>query len=104
MGNGIAIMYAVIFKAQIGKLDQAYHDNLKRMRELAENKYGCCEFISLTEGAREITISYWESLEQIQQWKCDAEHQQAQALGKSKWYKSYRIEVVEIIRQYGHTA
>jgi heme-degrading monooxygenase HmoA len=97
-------MYAVIFKAQIGKLDQTYHDTVKRMRELAENKYGCCEFISLAEGEWEIAISYWESLTQIQQWKNDAEHLQAQALGKSKWYKSYRIEVVEIIRQYGHTA
>jgi heme-degrading monooxygenase HmoA len=97
-------MYAVIFKAQIGKLDQTYHDTVKRMRELAENKYGCCEFISLAEGEWEIAISYWESLAQIQQWKNDAEHLQAQALGKSKWYKSYRIEVVEIIHQYGHTA
>jgi heme-degrading monooxygenase HmoA len=97
-------MYAVIFKAQIGKLDQTYQDTVKRMRELAENKYGCCEFISLAEGEWEIAISYWESLAQIQQWKNDAEHLQAQALGKSKWYKSYRIEVVEIIHQYGHTA
>lgn len=97
-------MYAVIFKAQIAKLDPAYHDTAKRMRELAENQYGCRGFISLFEGEQEIAISYWESLEQIQQWKNDAEHLQAQALGKSKWYKSYQIDVVEIIRQYGHTS
>jgi heme-degrading monooxygenase HmoA len=72
------------------------------MRELAMQQYGCIEFLSFTEGDQEISISYWETQEHIRQWKQNAEHFKAQALGKSMWYHAYQIEVVEIIRKYTH--
>ena len=72
------------------------------MRELAINQYGCTDFIAVTEGSNEIAISYWEDLEQIKKWKTDAEHLVAQELGRSTWYKSYKVEVVEIIREYNN--
>ena len=97
-------MYAVIFKAQIKELDQNYSETAKRMQELALQKYGCIEFLSLTEGDQEISISYWKTLEHIQQWKQNAEHLQAQAMGKSKWYNNYQVEIVEIHRQYSYPA
>ena len=70
------------------------------MRELATNKYGCTEFIAVTEGNNDIVISYWENQEQILKWKEDAEHLVAQELGRSIWYKNYKVEVVDIIREY----
>lgn len=94
-------MYAVIFKAEIDEIDQAYSETAQRMRALAMNKYGCREVTSCTEGKFEITISYWPDKERIRAWKNDPEHRQAQALGKSKWYKSYQVQVVEILHQYG---
>jgi len=96
-------MYAVIFKAEVNKLDKAYSEMASRMRELAINEYGCTEFTSCMEGNSEIAISYWPSKEAIQVWKNNPEHQQAQALGKSKWYKSYQVQVVEVLNQYGST-
>lgn len=93
-------MYAVIFEAQINQLDENYFTTAARMRELATSNYGCVDFTSATEGDKEISISYWDSLEQIQKWKQDEEHIQAQELGKSKWYNSYSVKVVEIIRAY----
>ena len=93
-------MYAVIFRAEINELDEAYADMAARMRDLAINKYGCVEFTAVTEGKREIAISYWDDQEQIKAWKQDPEHRKAQKLGRSKWYKSYRVQVVEIIRDY----
>ncbi len=72
----------------------------ERMRTLATCKYGCTKFISATEGAQEIAISYWNNLNDITEWKQNAEHLAAQALGKSEWYKSYHVQVVEIIREY----
>jgi len=93
-------MYAVIFKAEINQLDKAYSEAAIRMRELAINKYGCTEFISVTEGTQEIAISYWEDQEQIKKWKQDAEHLAVQELGRSTWYKNYKVEVVEVIREY----
>ncbi len=94
-------MYAVIFKAETNKLDSRYSEMALQMRELAINKYGCKEFISVTENNQEIAISYWNTLKEIEVWKKDKEHLKAQENGKNKWYKSYNVQVVEILREYG---
>jgi heme-degrading monooxygenase HmoA len=72
------------------------------MRERAINRYGCKELVSTMEGELEITISYWDSLEQIRAWKQEAEHRVAQKLGQSRWYKSYQVQIVEILREYSN--
>jgi len=94
-------MYAVIFKARIKHRDQAYAETADRMRELARNKYGCLEFVSICEGENEISISYWESEKQIKRWKQDEEHVRAQEKGKALWYTSYKVEVCKVVRNYG---
>jgi len=94
-------MYAVIFKAHLRQLDDEYFDTAARMRELAKQDYGCVEFTSVQEDGLEITISYWQRESDILRWKQDPEHQRAQQLGRTRWYASYRVEVVEIKRHYG---
>jgi heme-degrading monooxygenase HmoA len=94
-------MYAVIFRAEINELDEAYAETAARLRDLAINKYGCVEFTAMSEGSQEIAISYWKNLDQIKAWKQDPEHRTAQKMGRSKWYKSYQVQVVEVIRDYG---
>lgn len=93
-------MYAVIFKAKINQLDNAYYEMAARMRELATGKYGCTEFVSVTEGEQEVAISYWKNLDDINKWKNNSEHLVAQELGRSVWYKTYHVQIVEIIREY----
>ncbi len=93
-------MYAVIFKAKINEIDDTYSEMAAQMRDLAKDKYGCIEFTTVTEGNNEIAISYWQSLEQISQWKHDVNHEMAQALGRTKWYEEYRVQIVEVIREY----
>jgi heme-degrading monooxygenase HmoA len=93
-------MFVVIFRAKAGIQDEEYSQSVARMRELAFNKYGCLDFIVVTEGKHEIAISYWENEESIKQWKQDAEHSLAQELGRAKWYESYIVQVAEIKRQY----
>jgi heme-degrading monooxygenase HmoA len=92
-------MYAVIFKATIARLDDEYSDMAERLRELAINKYGCPDFVSVTEGDQEIAISYWDNEEQIREWKKDPEHRLAQAKGRNKWYRSFSVEICEIVRK-----
>ena len=95
-------MYAVIFRAVVGELDREYSDAIERMKELALGEYGCVEFFALMEGERRVAISYWNSEEDIHRWKKNSEHLQAQALGKTKWYESYSVQVVEVRREYSH--
>ena len=92
--------YAVIFRAEILALDPEYAAMAGRLRALALEQYGCLEFFAVTEGDQEVAISYWESESQIRQWKQDAEHLVAQENGRNKWYRSYRVEVVEMVRSY----
>jgi heme-degrading monooxygenase HmoA len=95
-------MYAVIFKAVINQrqLDGNYFDTARRLRELAKTKYGCLDFVSVTQDDREISISYWPSREQISAWKDDPEHRKAQQLGRTLWYCSYSVDLVRIERKY----
>ena len=93
-------MYAVIFKAEILRFDEEYQRMALQLRKLAESDYGCREFIALSEDGKEIAISYWDSLEQIQAWKKDPLHIEAQKKGREKWYKQYEVQIVEIVREY----
>jgi heme-degrading monooxygenase HmoA len=93
-------MYAVIFRAKIAGLDEEYSRVAERMKELALGEYGCTEFVSVTQGSEEIAISYWENEDQIRKWRSNSEHLLAQELGRSKWYASYTVQVVEVIREY----
>ncbi len=96
-------MYAVIFRAEIAELDAEYSAMAEKMRRIAINQYGCREFTSCTEGNTEIAISYWDNESQIKEWRYNSEHLAAQGKGRSKWYKSYTVQVVKIAREYRST-
>lgn len=95
-------MYAVIFRATVGELDQEYAEVIERMKALAFEEYDCLEFFALMEGEKRIAISYWESEEDILKWKKNIEHLAAQRRGAEKWYASYTVQVAEIQREYGN--
>ena len=96
-------MYAVVFKATVKQLDEQYSTVVSQLRERAHD-YGCKEFTSVCDGDNggdmELTVSYWETLEQIKVWKEHPLHLSAQALGKKRWYSSYQVRVVEVLREY----
>lgn len=51
-----------------------------------------------------ITVSYWDNLEAIQQWKEHTDHLLAQKLGRERWYSAYKTRICRVEREYGHTA
>lgn len=92
--------YAVIFSSHRTDGDNGYAEMAERMVGLAAKQPG---YLGI-ESAREnlgITVSYWESLEAIRNWKRNAEHQEAQALGHKEWYSSFRVRVARVEREYG---
>ncbi len=93
-------MIAVIFRATIAQFDDDYFRTALKLKELAMNKYGCLDFISVTDGNQEIAISYWENEQQIRDWKKDPVHKLAQQAGASKWYASYSVDICKINRAY----
>ena len=92
--------YAVIFTSHRTEGDNGYGEMAERMAELAAQQPG---YLGM-ESAREwlgITVSYWESLEAIRNWKQNAEHQEAQRRGHQQWYSSFRVRVAKVEREYG---
>ena len=81
-------MFAVIFRASVAELDDEYSQMAQRLKELAFEKYGCLDFVSVTEGDEEVAISYWETEQHILAWKNDPEHRKAQRMGRDKWYRT----------------
>lgn len=90
-------MYAVIFRATVAALDDEYSRMAEQLKELAFEKYGCLDFVSVTGGNEEIAISYWDTEQQIHDWKNDPVHRLAQVKGRDKWYQSFNIEICEVI-------
>lgn len=92
--------YAVIFSSHRTPGDQGYDAMAERMVELAALQPGFLGMESVREDLG-ITVSYWESLEAIRDWKANAEHQEAQRLGHELWYSSFRVRVARVEREYG---
>lgn len=92
--------YAVIFTSLRTEGDHGYADMADKMVQLASEQPG---FIGI-ESAREevgITVSYWQDLESIKQWKANAEHLVAQKLGREQWYSSFKTRIAKVERDYG---
>ena len=98
--KGIAMKYVVIFKAKIQHLDPEYFKTAQILRDKALSQFNCEKFETVAENAFEIALSYWNSLQDIQAWHQDADHQVAQRIGKDKWYQSFSVEVCEIKTSY----
>lgn len=92
--------YAVIFSSTRTEVDEGYGETADRMVALAKEQPG---FLGV-ESAREdigITVSYWASEEALRAWHANVEHLEAQRLGYSKWYSSFRLRVARVERAYG---
>ncbi|BDG42192.1 antibiotic biosynthesis monooxygenase [Geobacillus sp. 44B] len=93
--------YAVIFTSERTEGDHGYEAMAKQMVELASQQPGFLGVDSVRdENGIGITVSYWDSLEAIQQWKEHAAHQIAQEKGKQQWYRRYSIRVCKVEREY----
>lgn len=92
--------YAVIFSNYRTEVEEGYGDMAEKMSELAAQQPGYLGMESVRNGLG-ITISYWESLDAIKNWKANAEHLVAQRLGREKWYQSFKTRICKVEREYG---
>ena len=65
--------YAVIFTSLRTDITEGYADTATRMVELAKEQPGYLGHESAREGIG-ITVSYWESLDSIRNWKQDRQN------------------------------
>jgi len=92
--------YAVIFTSVRTAGDNGYGKVADRMVTLAEQQPG---FLGM-ESAREevgVTVSYWQDLDSIKQWKQNVEHLGAQKMGREQWYETFKVRIAKVERDYG---
>lgn len=92
--------YAVIFSTLLSDNLEGYEEMANKMEDLAKKQPG---YLGV-ESARNqigITVSYWESIDDIVQWKNNIEHTKARNLGRAQWYKKYQLRICKIEREYG---
>ncbi len=91
--------YAVIFTSLRTDGDHGYAEMAERMVTLAAEQPGFLGVESAREGVG-ITVSYWADLESIRTWKANAEHQEAQRLGREQWYAAFKTRIARVERDY----
>jgi heme-degrading monooxygenase HmoA len=91
--------YAVIFTSIKNEDDTGYTEMALKMEQLAREQPG---FLGIESARNEIgiTVSYWESLEAITNWKNNREHGIAQQKGKTDWYQWYDVKICKVEREY----
>jgi len=91
--------YAVIFTSLLSKKVEGYTEMSDKMEKLAKLQNG---FLGMNSARNEIgiTISYWDSLEAINNWKLQSEHLIAQEKGKSDWYSWYNVKICKVEREH----
>lgn len=89
--------YAVIFTTVKSENQEGYAEMNARMFELAQRQKG---YLSIESAKSEIGISvtYWETLEDIAAWKNHAEHLIAQRKGYEIWYQAFATRVCKVER------
>lgn len=92
--------YAVVFASERTDGDNGYAVMASKMDELASQQKGFLGADSARDSGLGITVSYWETIEDIAAWKANAAHQFAQQRGKEEWYSRYSLRVCKVERDY----
>ena len=92
---------AVIFTAQRSLSgDDIYDITADRMVLLARRQPGFLGVESVRgDDGIGITVSYWVDRDAIANWRQQAEHLAAQALGRQEFYEWYRVRVAEVVAE-----
>ena len=77
-----------------------YIETAQKMEALAKQQKG---YLGIESVRSEIgtTVSYWQTLEDITNWKNNIEHTAIRNLGRELWYKQYQLRICKVEREYG---
>ena len=91
--------FAVIFTSTQTEHTEGYAEMSYKMEVLAKQQKGY-RGIDSAKNDVGITVSYWDSLDAIKDWKANTEHLFAQKKGREQWYNWYHVRICKIEREY----
>lgn len=92
--------FAVIFTAKKSNFIDGFEEELEKMTNFAKSQKGFIAFEGVVDSKNEITVSYWETMEDIMAWSVNEQHEEAKKEGKEKWYNSFTVRICEVKREY----
>jgi heme-degrading monooxygenase HmoA len=92
--------YAVIFSSIMSNDTDGYGPMADQMEALVKEQPGYLGHES-ARNAIGITVSYWDSVASIKNWKAVSEHLVAQQLGRDQFYAVYKTRICLVERDYG---
>ena len=94
--------YANIFNYFVGDDLEGYEEMDDVTLSLVHEIDGFLGYESHKANGRGSFISYWRDKEAIDQWRQNAQHQQAKFEGKKRWYKYYHSMLVKVESAHFH--
>lgn len=91
--------FAVIFTSTHTDHTEGYAEMANKMETLAKQQKGYLGIDSARNDVG-ITVSYWECLDDIKNWKANTEHLYAQQKGRAQWYNWYNVKICKVEREY----
>ncbi|MDH3660460.1 MAG: antibiotic biosynthesis monooxygenase [Alphaproteobacteria bacterium] len=82
----------------------AYLDLAAELKPLLEQVDGFLSierFESLNQPGKILSLSFWRDEEAVAAWRKLETHRQAQAKGRTDYFRDYRLRVAGVIRDYG---
>jgi heme-degrading monooxygenase HmoA len=55
----------------------------------------------LSDEGRVLSLSFWRDETAVAQWRNLEAHRRAQAAGRARMFRDYRLRVAEVVRDYG---
>lgn len=96
-------MIAVIFEVELN-VAEAYFARAAALRPLLDEIDGFISverFQSLSDPARVLSLSFWRDEVAIAQWRMLEAHRAAQAEGRARIFRDYRLRIAHVVRDYG---
>ena len=98
-------MHAVIFEVEPAEgRRQDYLDIAARLRPELERIDGFISverFESLTNPGKLLSLSFWRDEAAVVRWRRQEEHRAAQRAGRGGIFRTYRLRVAAVVRDYG---
>lgn len=87
--------YAVIFSSTRSENADGYSEMDETTIKLAQEQSGFLGYESVKDAHSGIFISYWESIEAINNWRINTTHLMAKSRAKD-WYKRYLSQICKV--------
>ena len=98
-------MIAVIFEVWPERHnEQNYFDTAQALKPLLESLPGFISverFRSVSDPEKILSLSFFEDESALHAWRNTTEHRKAQALGRNRYFRDYRLRIANVQRDYG---